>query len=248
MHQLLCGVLYSVIPEVDMEYWRMKLRAGSHGPDMWPACKKASVAAIAKGSLSYFAWEIAGGDAIYVADSLRKEIVGMGYARAPIGELAYRFDKNSPIVDPDGEWWRHLIDVDWDQTYVPFVYEHPRAALHMVLKLNPQEIEIFERATQEYEHRQSGLSKKEVENTLLLETAYPRYTPAALRLISRKHAVLSNHFKCWLDEALGIHAQQERQQIDATFDAGGKGISCRVQNCIPGEHQESNPRSSRPNS
>lgn len=76
-----------------MACWRMKLRAGSHGRDMWEDCKKNGVAAItyngvdhtdltpyskerhppgwsqikgpaAKGSLSLFAWRILGGDVI----------------------------------------------------------------------------------------------------------------------------------------------------------------------------------------
>jgi hypothetical protein len=234
-----------------MAYWRMKLRAGSHGPDMWPLCKEYCVAAItynpiegvdlepysrknrppgweqikgaaAKGSLSFFAWDIRGGDAIYVADSVGKKIVGMGYAKAPIGELAYYFDAVSPIVDLEGDSWRHLIDVDWDQTFVPFPYEHPRAALHTVLKLNDAEIEKFERATQETGHRQTGLNKKEVRDTLLLETAYPRYTPAAMRLISRKHVELSNRFKVWLQNTSGIHVNQEQDHIDATFEVGKK--------------------------
>jgi hypothetical protein len=29
-----------------MNIWRMKLRAGSHGEDMWPACRKRGVAVI----------------------------------------------------------------------------------------------------------------------------------------------------------------------------------------------------------
>lgn len=234
-----------------MAYWRMKLRAGSHGPDMWPDCKKHSVAAVtyggvrnvdlanysrerlppgwkrirggaAKGSLSYFAWGIRGGDWIYVADALSKMIVGMGDAQAPIGQLAYRFDAGSPVAEPNGERWCHLIDVDWDPAFVPFSYEHPRAAQNTVLALNQGEIERFERATQEREHRQRGLTEEDVEDTLLLGTAYPRYTPAAQRWIRREHVALSNHFKVWLENAHGARAAQEREQIDATFELGGK--------------------------
>src|SRR5947209_20549314 len=51
-----------------------------------------------KGSIAHFAWEIRGGDAIYIGDSATHQIVGMGYATAKIGELAYRFDAHSPIV------------------------------------------------------------------------------------------------------------------------------------------------------
>src|SRR5579859_1834980 len=234
-----------------MTCWRMKLRDGSHGTDMWPLCRKESVAAItyngienvdlslysrkirppgwdqvkgsaAKGSLSIFAWNIQGGDVIYVADSVRQEITAMGYARAPIGHLAYRFDAEAPIVDSHGVRWRHLIDMDWDRTFVPFLYLSPRAALHTVLLLKQNEIEEFERASQRGDHRQSGLAEDEIEKTVLLETAYSRYTPAALRVIRREHVALSNKFTMWIQSTLGVITVQERLQIDATFKHGGK--------------------------
>jgi hypothetical protein len=45
------------------------------------------------------------------------------------------------------------------------------------------------------EYRKRGvLTEEEAQGALLLETQYPRYTPAALRLISRQHAAMSNHF------------------------------------------------------
>jgi len=235
-----------------MAYWRMKLRAGTHGQDMWPLCRDHKVAAIAyggvqnvdlasysrkhhpaewnrlkgaaPGSMSYFAWDIRDGDWIYVADSRLKKIVGKGFARAlksGHGGLAYRFDAASPIVEKHGERWCHLIDVDWDETFVPFLYRHPRAPQNTVLGLNQSEIEHFERATQETEHRQSGLTEKEVQETLLSATEYPRYTPAAQRWICREHVALSNHFKIWLENTHGIQAVQERKQIDATFEIGG---------------------------
>ena len=233
-----------------MAYWRMKLRAGSHGQEMWEPCEEHSVAAItyngidnvdlapysrkrkptgwnqlrgaAKGSLSYFAWDIRGGDWIYVASAVSKKIIGRGYASAAKGQLAYRFDAGSPIVDRAGERWRHLIDVDWDRTFVPFPYEHPRAPQNTVLVLNQDEIENFERTTQEMEHRQRGLTEEEVQNTLLLGAEYPRYTPAALRWIRREHVALSNQFTVWLENTHGLRAAQEREQIDVTFEVGSK--------------------------
>jgi len=230
-----------------MAYWRMRLRNGfanQGGDDMWPACKKELVSAITyngisevdlrpysrgnpppgwnqvaggKGSLSHFAWDIRGGDAIYVADSVSHQIVGMGYVRAAIGELAYRFDANSPIAPPNGPAWCHLIDVDWDEAFVPFSYEHPRAPLSTVLELNTLEIGEFERASQEQGHRDRGLPEDEVQGTLLLQDAYTRYTPAALREIHREHAKLSNDFSVWLQINFGIQVTQEEQQIDAKF-------------------------------
>ena len=109
---------------------------------MWPLCEERGVAAITyngisnldlrpysrdrhppgwekvgggKGSLSHFAWDIRGGDTIYVGDSDSHELVGMGHVVAPIGEFACHFDADSPIVTPSRERWCHLIDMDWDK-------------------------------------------------------------------------------------------------------------------------------------
>jgi hypothetical protein len=172
--------------------------------------------------MGYFAWDIRGGDLIYVADSLGKKIVGMGYVKAPLGQVAYHFDAKSPIVEQTGERWCHLIDVDWEPTFVPFTYEHPRAPQNTVLGLNLDEIETFERALQVEEHRHQGSAEKEIQDALLLSAEYPRYTPAALRWICRQHVALSNEFKVWLKNAHGIRVAQEHEQIDATFEAAGK--------------------------
>lgn len=228
----------------------MKLRNGSHGEDMWNVCRHERVAAItypgihnvdfrpysrgnhppgwdqigspgAKGSIALFAWDIRGGDSIYVGDSASHKIVGMGYATTTIGELAYRFDAHSPI-SPDGEEpWCHLIDMDWESNFAPFDYED-RAPQTTVLRLEQNEIRSFDQYTQATQHRDQGLEEQDVQDTLLLETCYPRYTPATRRLIHRKHVIISNCFKRWLESTYGIRVSQERQQIDAAFEAGGK--------------------------
>ncbi len=227
-----------------MANWRMKLRNGTHGEHMWDACRKACIAAItyrgihnvdlrpystrkrppgwdqigspgAKGSITCFAWEIRGGDAIYVGDSVSHQIVGMGFAKATIGKLAYRFDAQSPIVPRDDDPWCHLIDVDWDESFIPFPYKD-RAPQTTVLGLKEHEIRAFEQASQAVGHRDQGLREKDVQDTLLLETSYPRYTPATLRMIHRKHEILSYCFKDWMAKH-HIEVSRERQQIDATF-------------------------------
>lgn len=235
-----------------MNYWRMKLRNGSHGEDLWDVCKRESVVAITypgiqdvdlqpysrenyppgwkeikfsgpKGSLAHFAWDIKGGDAVYIGDSVSRKIVGMGFARAKIGALAYRFDARSPI-SPRGEYpWCHLIDMDWDNDFAQFSYRD-RAPQTTVLKLEPSEIRAFARSEQVAEHHNQGLTDRAVRDALLLETCYPRYTPAARRLIRRKHVILSNCFMRWLASVHGIRAIQERKQLDATFQAGGKNF------------------------
>lgn len=231
-----------------MAYWRLKLRNGSHGEDMWGKCEQERVAAITyegirdvdlrpysrknhppgwdqvgggKGSLGHLAWDIRGGDAIYVGDSKSHQIVGMGYANANIGELAYRFDAHSPISPLGGEPWCHLIDMDWDKAFVPFDYKD-RAPQNTVLRLKQNEIQSFDQLMQAKEHRDQGLIEEEVQDTLLLETHYARYTSAALRVIRREHVVLSNNFKSWLAKTYGFRVSQERQQIDATFEVGHK--------------------------
>jgi hypothetical protein len=233
-----------------MAYWRMRLRDGfgsRGGEDLWPACKKHLVAAITyngvhetdlsvfsrgdhppnwdevrggKGSLSHFVWDIRGGDTIYVADSMSHQIVGMGYARAKLGEVAYRFDRRSPIEPSGGPKWCHLIDVDWDEAFVPFAYEHPRSGITTVLELNETEVHLFGEATQKREHRDRGLSEEDAQDTVLLGEAYPRYTSAAMRLIQREHVHLSNTFKAWLRNGYNIRLIQERQRIDALFKNG----------------------------
>lgn len=235
-----------------MPFWRMKLRNGfaAHGgEDMWPACRANSVAAITyngiaevdlhgysrthhppgwdqvgggKGSISHFAWDIRGGDAIYAADSDSRMIVGAGFARAKIGELAYRFDSATPIEPKNAQRWCHLIDVDWDLTFVPFHYANPRAPLITVLELNHDEIHEFERSSHIQGHRNQTVGEEEIESLLLLENQYPRYTPAALRVIRREHAALSNAFRLWLQSTHNILAKQEKQQIDLGFQAKGK--------------------------
>jgi len=230
-----------------MAYWRMRLRDGfgsRGGENMWPQCREHLVAAITyngvqetdlsafsrghhppnwdqvrggKGSLSHFAWDIRGGDTIYIADSMSHQIVGMGYARAKLGEVAYRFDEQSPIEPAGGPRWCHLIDVDWDEAFVPFAYEHPRSGIITVLELNEAEVHQFEEATQKREHRDRGLSEKDIQDTVLLGEAYPRYTSAAMRLIQREHVHLSNTFKAWLRDEFSIRLIQEKQRIDAQF-------------------------------
>jgi hypothetical protein len=231
-----------------MAYWRMKMRNGLGGEDMWPSCRDRSVAAMdyeairnldlsiysrsdnppgwkqlkgaEKGNIRKFAWDIRGGDTIYVADSKERQIVGKGHATCLSGERAYRFDRNSPIA-VSGDKWPHLIDMDWDADFTAFEYQD-RAPMITVLALNQDEIEGFEAQAPRNEYLQPGLTAEDRRTGLLLETVYSRYTPAARRTILRKHVALSNQFTAWLQNTRGIRATQEFQRIDARFEIGGK--------------------------
>lgn len=172
--------------------------------------------------MGHFAWDILGGDALYVADPVSGQIVGMEHARATIGDPAYRFDAGSPIISR-GQRWCHLIHVDWDEAFVPFRYQDPRAARFTVLRLHTSEVQEFDTATPAVAQRKSGvLTEGEVQDPLLLESHYSRYTPAGLRLIRWKHLALSQKFAWWVQERLRVRVEQEKQQIDATFAVGGK--------------------------
>lgn len=234
-----------------MNFWRMAMRVGAHGDDMWPQCRDAGVAAITydgiettdlrgyslsnkprgwtltgsqPGSINAFAWTIAGGDAIYVRDSAFGGMVGFGYVRAPLGALAYRFDGASQIREPrSGTAWHHLIDVDWDLAFVPFRYQD-RSANTTVLRLLPDEVTKFGRSAAIDQHQQNGLSKDECERALLIEDAYPRSSPATARLIERLHARLSNDFRKWLRKQHGVGSEQERARIDLTFEWKRKNV------------------------
>jgi hypothetical protein len=234
-----------------MAYWRMRIRAGAGGEDLWPFCKKSNLAAItyngvhdvdltpysinhkppgwadiesgpAKKSLSRFAWEIKGGDTIFVAHAASQHIVGLGHPRVPVGKLAYRFDPNSPVVTKEGSVWHHIMDVDWDDDFTPFKPGPMRAPRFTVLELNQREAQEFLRQSHVEGHRAQYSKESEVSTALLIDDAYSRYSSAALRLIQRQHATLSNEFSKWMLQIKGIQVIQERQYIDAVFHKGGR--------------------------
>lgn len=205
------AITYDGIRNVDL-----RLYSRENPPPGWNQLRGSAI-----GSMAHFAWDIRGGDAIYVGDSDSHQMVGMGYATAHIGDVAYRFEAGSPITPAGGEPWFHLIDMDWDPSFVPFVYRD-RAPQNTVLPLRQGETENLDRRMKAQEHRDNGLGEDEVQDALLLEGQYTRYTSAALRVIRRKHVALSNRFRSWLELTHRVRALQERQQIDATFEAGGQ--------------------------
>lgn len=123
-----------------VRYWRMAMRAGDRGEDMWPVCKKMGVAAITyqalqftdlneypkhkpghkwnklqptqHASLSRVAYEMKKGDVIYVKDGT--SIVGRGVVTGP-----YQFCGKSAIRTKDYGPWCHTVPVDWDDNFEP---------------------------------------------------------------------------------------------------------------------------------
>lgn len=122
-----------------MAYYRMAMRVGNQGQDLWPLCFKLGVAAITycplqktdlaqysfnnprdlwsplsptqKGSLRCVAYEMKKDDVIFVKSG--GKIVGRGVVEGP-----YVFDRLDRIVDENGLQWPHQVPVDWDNNFV----------------------------------------------------------------------------------------------------------------------------------
>jgi hypothetical protein len=92
-----------------------------------------------------------------------------------------------------------------------------------VLPLLTSEVQEFDRATLAMVQRQSGVpTEGEVHDLVLLKSHYSRFTPAALKLINRRHLALSRKFTRWIEDRLRIRVEREKEQIDVTFAIGGK--------------------------
>ena len=150
-----------------MSSWRMRMRKGNGGLDMFEQCLIQGVAAIhyapvedvdlsrfieaepppewqdlessQSGSLRKFAWRIKGGDTIYVAESYPSRLVGIGRVRGSERVAAYRYSDHTPIIDDEQHPWRHLIDVVWEQKF-EVRYPFPWSAQAAVLDLQAPEL------------------------------------------------------------------------------------------------------------
>ena len=228
-----------------MNIWRMKLRAGTYGDDMWPLCHKRGVASMthppifntdltdlskddvdpevktaARSSIFRFAWEIMGGDVILVGDSVSKTMIARGYVTSPAGRRAYRYNARNPMTEPNNPRvpWRHEVPVAWDEQFVSFRYHDAGPRITVM---------HFDSAWAQNTHKQittKALAAEEGDtegNDPLNEGAYSRETQASLLNVLRLHAALSNRFRDWLKASIGVHAKQERNWVDLTFKYHG---------------------------
>ncbi|HXB62530.1 MAG TPA: hypothetical protein VNU94_06740 [Acidobacteriaceae bacterium] len=237
-----------------MNIWRMKLRAGDYGDDMWPQCRERAIASMthppiydtdlsnsqkrdvpeavrtaARTSIWRFAWDIVGGDVILVGDSLQRSIIARGFVDVAPGERAYRFNSVDPIVEPGNLEiaWRHEVPVKWDPDFVPFTYVDgaPRiTVMHFDPSWAPHSLQV---------------EPSDVSEDFLDDTAYRRETPASDRNIKRLHATLSNRFRAWLNNSHGIAAQQEKRRVDVGFSHNGKTHRAELKICYGGETRAS---------
>jgi hypothetical protein len=241
-----------------MNIWRMKLRAGNHGDDMWPACLERGIAAItyqaifntdlthihksdldsdikgaARSSMFHFAWEIVGGDVIFVGDSVSKSIIARGFVISSPGERAYRYNTRNPITEPRNLQvaWRHEVPVAWDTDFGPFRYQD-KAPQHTVINFESAWGQFTEGHLHVPVPSTPEMNTHEAEP--LNEAAYMRQTRASLRNVERLHAVLSNRFRDWLNRSFAIHPEQERNSIDVTFNHNGLAHLAELKICYGG--------------
>lgn len=190
-----------------------------YGPARRPPGWKA-LAPSQKGSISKFAWEIRAGDNLYVRDSGRPNLlVGFGHVLGKEGQLAYFYDERSPIKTKEGDAWRHLIAVDWEHPFAEIPYKD-RSPNTTVLSIDETELLEFEKRGKRVEYKKHGFSDADVDLAAGLETAYPRATPATIRMILPKHMNLSREFQKWLSKCHSIQGYRERRQVDMQFKIG----------------------------
>ena len=240
-----------------MNIWRMKLRAGSGGEDMWPACEKNRIASFthpaiyntdltnlkkddvpgavkgpARSSIWLFAWEIKGGDEIYVGDSKSHEITAKGIVAGKPGKRAYRYNHGNAIAPPNSPTtlWRHEVPVLWQKGFKRFKYKDP-APQHSVYRFKPPS-----GTEEEIGHRKSPMSYEGGgAESLLSELAYQRETSASKKNIAVLHKCLSNQFRLWLKRRFELKAVAERKRIDLTFGFSAQRHLADLKICYRGD-------------
>ena len=151
-----------------MTVWRMSLRQGSQGHEMWPICFECGVIAISyegtnhldlsrysegepakvwstlysaqSASLRRVVHEMRRGDVIYVKQG--PEIVGRGRVTG-----GYKYKLNKRIVDADDDLWPHQRPVKWEPDFEPFRLLLGAEAL-VVKKLDERQVRQLEKGSQ----------------------------------------------------------------------------------------------------
>jgi hypothetical protein len=168
----------------------------------------------ARPSIWWFAWEIKGGDVIYVGDSGSHSIIARGTVLGEPGERAYRYNAGNAITEPSNPSiaWRHEVPVDWDTNFAPFVYKDP-APQNSVYPWKPP---TAGEPTDQRNEFNSG-DEEDANDAFLNELDYQRETPASKRNIRRLHVSLSNKFRKWLERQFAVKVRQEKNRVDLTF-------------------------------
>jgi hypothetical protein len=241
-----------------MTAWRMSLRVGNRGMSMWEKCRRRSVAAITysplartnlskhgqgepstrwaklaptqKASLERVAYEMRGGDVIYVREGDR--IVGKGVVKGVSGARAYRFDSTFSLVDHNGGPWAHQVRVAWEPNF-PEVENNIGRDQVTVKRLNPAEVGAVEKSIaiihRKYVRKIQQREKKRA--APLAEDGYLRESSANKKIIIPRHNKLSNDLYEWLKNKHGVIADQEKKRVDVCFDYCKQNILAELKVC-----------------
>jgi hypothetical protein len=239
--------------------WRMAMRVGDGGYEMWDECFDLGVAAITydgisetdfshmsladastawaplapaqKASFRCLVYEMRGGDVIYVKQGSR--IVSKGIIRAPFGQRAYAFNAAARrIIDPNGTPWLQQVRVAWLNDFEPVEIEVGSNQRYTIQLLSDEDIERLEVSLGRWIADQLSPEPEQDEHTLLSTESYLRASPARIRIIVRQHNDLSNGFSDWLKTNHGVCPIREKQQIDVRFKLGSVHVLAELKVCF----------------
>ena len=233
-----------------MTGWRMALRVGNQGPSMWEECWKRGVVAITshflvrtnlltypafeprakwhklhptqKSSLGHVAYDMKGGDAIYVREG--KSIIAQGKVKCRRGAAAYRFDSTFRLVDPNGTPWAHQVPVAWDPNFEEMPNKLGQDQV-TVKALTPKQVKhLKSEITANRKRRTTEAHEREKDRAIrLAEDKYFRESRSHLKIIIPRHNRLSNSFCTWLKQEFGITANRKSAGLIFVSVGSGKG-------------------------
>jgi hypothetical protein len=240
-----------------MTTWRMSFRVGNQGHEMWPECLRLGIAAIhyrcldrtdlsrhpagepkelwnklkptQRASLRRLAYEMKGGDVIYVKQG--PKIIDRGIVKGPRDQRAYQFDSTFRLIDPSGNPWAHQVPVAWSSDFRE-VRLLLGAEQLCVKELSAPDVSLIETAIGRSSVRQHAGPPRETSTDRLIEDAYYRETAARLKTIIPHHKRLSNCFREWLKRRHLIDSVREQDQVDVRFNVNGRSFLAELKVCF----------------
>lgn len=239
-------------------HWRMAMRVGDGGYEMWDDCFELGIAAITydgigetdfsavpekdasaiwanlsvsqKSSIHALVYEMRGGDVVYVKQG--PNIVGKGVIRGVPGQRAYAFNAASRrLVDPNGFPWLQQVRVAWANDFVPVEITVGTNQRFTIQAIDAADAERVDGTVERTAASTQDTAEAEDEAALSTES-YLRASPAGLKIIARRHNSLSNAFSAWLKSQHGVLAVREREQVDVRFALGGRKVLVELKVCF----------------
>jgi hypothetical protein len=178
-------------------------------------------------SLRNLCYGMKGGDTIFVKAG--PEITAKGVVLGKVGARAYSFDHaGKPIIDRNGTPWMQQVPVAWRPDFVPVkiqVGTNQRFAIQQISLEDARRIEA------DLDKEIAKTTEAPDQGDPLQTESYLRASPAAMRIIKRRHNALSNDFRAWLLAAHGLKSEKEKQQIDVRFNRQGVEVLAELKVC-----------------